>query len=115
MVRSNVKNGTAVGNDHLCRRCTWGQCMTGYRESYVLMICTNTNPNLKVPFAVMDCTEFSDKHRPSFLQMTKLAIHVARTRISAPTAGFAAGTKVQPIRRANEDEGEDADEVARVR
>lgn len=117
MAKMNVKNGTPAGNEHLCKRCSWGQCMTGYRESDVLMICTNTNPNMRVPFPVFDCTEFSDKHRPSYKEMKDLAIEVAPTRISTRTAGFSTITKVQPIRRDDDDENkdEDADEVARIR
>lgn len=113
MGKLNVKNGTPVGHEHLCRRCTWGQCMTGYRESDFIVICTNTNPNIKVPFAVMDCTEFSDKHRPSYKQMEDLAIEVAPTRISSRTAGFSTVTTVQPIRGVP-DNDEDEDEAART-
>lgn len=115
MSKLNVKNGTPVGNEHLCRRCSWGQCMTGYRESDFIIVCTNTNPNFKVPFAIMDCTEFSDKHRPDWSQMEKLAIQVAPTRVSTRTAGFSTITKVQPIRRVDDDEDEDEDEAARIR
>jgi hypothetical protein len=116
MGKLNVKNGTPVGNEHLCRRCSWGQCMTGYRESDFVVICTNTNPNIKVPFTILDCSEFSDRNRPDWEQMKKLAIEVAPTRISTRTAGFNTVTKIQPIRVAEDaDEDEDEDEVARIR
>ncbi|HKF46192.1 MAG TPA: hypothetical protein VKB38_02460 [Terracidiphilus sp.] len=111
----NIKNGTPVGDEHLCRRCTWGQCITGYRESDFVMICTNTNPNFRVPFTVMDCSEFNDRRRPNWDQMEKLAIEVAPTRVSARTAGFSTVTKVQPIRRVAEDDDEDDGEAARIR
>jgi hypothetical protein len=88
MGKLNVKNGTPVGNEHLCRRCTWGQVTTGYRESDVLAICTNTNPNLRLPFTVHDCTEFQDKGRPDWEQMKRLAIDIAPSRISKKTKGF---------------------------
>jgi hypothetical protein len=115
MGKLNVKNGTAVGNEHLCRRCSWGQCMTGYRESDFVVICTNTNPNHKVPFTMLDCSEFSDRNRPDWEQMEKLALQIAPTRTWARTAGFSAVTTVQPIRRVADDEDEDADEAARIR
>lgn len=115
MGKLNVKNGTPVGNEHLCKRCTWGQCMTGYRESDFIVICTNTNPSFKVPFVVMDCDEFSDRNRPNWDQMEKLAIEVQPTRISTRTAGFSTVTRVQPIRRVADDDDEDEDEVARIR
>lgn len=114
MGKLNVKNGTPVGNEHLCRRCSWGQCMTGYRESDFAVICTNTNPNIKVPFAILDCSEFSDRNRPDWEQMKKLAIEIAPARISTRTAGFNTLTKVKPIRVAEGDDT-DEDEAARIR
>lgn len=118
MVKLNIKNGTPVGSEHLCRRCTWGQFMTGYRESEVLVICRFAEPNFAVPFVMMNCTEFSDRQRPTWEQMTKLAIHVAPPRVSKCTPGFAAVGNVQPIRPEDDEdetEDEDADEVARIR
>jgi hypothetical protein len=116
MGKLNVKNGTPMGGEHLCRRCDWGQCMTGYRESDFLVICTNTNLNFKVPFTMLDCSEFSDRNRPNYDQMEKLALAVAPTRVSTRTAGFSAVTTLQPIRRvADDDDHEDEDEAARIR
>jgi hypothetical protein len=112
MAKLNVKNGTPIGSENLCKRCSWGQCMTGYRESDLLVICTHTDPNFKVRFTVMDCSEFSDRHRPSYKQMENLAIEVSPTRISTRVAGFNAVTKVHPIRR--DDDNEDEDEIARL-
>ena len=108
MGKMNVKNGTPVGNTHLCKNCNWGQFMTGYRESDLLVICTNTSPNIVVPFTVLDCSEFNDKFRPDFEQMKNLAISVAPARITR-TPGFSTVTKVHPIRN-----DEDEDEVARL-
>lgn len=113
MGKLNVKNGTPVGSTHLCKSCNWGQFMTGFRESDLLVICTNTNPNIAVPFIVFDCSEYSDKFRPNREQMEKLAIDVVPTRISTRTAGFNTVTTVQPLRRTDDDE--DQDEVARIR
>ena len=115
MGKLNVKNGTPMGNEHLCRRCNWGQCMTGYRESDFVVICTNTSPNYRVPFTMLDCSEFSDRNRPDWDQMEKLALEVAPTRVSTRTAGFSAVTTVQPIRRVAEDDDEDEGEAARIR
>jgi hypothetical protein len=115
MGKLNVKNGTPTGNEHLCRRCNWGQCMTGYRESDFVVICTNTNPNFKVPFTMLDCTEFNDRNRPDWDQMEKLALQIAPTRTWSRTAGFSTVTTVQPIRRVADNEDEDEDEAARIR
>src|ERR1700728_160307 len=58
MSKVNVKNGTPVGNTHLCDSCHWGQFITGYRESDRLAICTNTSPNIVLPFTVYACSNF---------------------------------------------------------
>jgi hypothetical protein len=115
MSKLNVKNGTPIGSENLCKRCNWGQCMTGYRESDFVVICTNTNPNFKVPFTMLDCSEFSDRNRPDWEEMKKFALEVAPTRTFARAAGFAAVTTVQPIRRVAENDDEDEDEAARIR
>ena len=38
----------AGGRRHLCRNCSNGQFTVGYRESEVLVICTNSSPALRV-------------------------------------------------------------------
>jgi hypothetical protein len=110
MGKLNVKNGTPVGNSHLCRNCSWGQCITGYRESDLLVICNNTSPNIMVPFTVYDCTGFNDKHKPTYEQMKKLAVDFQPLRISK-IAGFRVGERLRPIHHDDEDE----DEAARGR
>jgi len=112
MGKLNIKNGTPVGSAHLCRSCGWGQVMTGFRESDLLVICTNVSPNLVVPFTVNECSEFSDKFKPTWEEMTKLAIEVDPVRVSAKTRGFHAVTRIQPV-RVNEDD-EQEDEVAGI-
>ena len=113
MGKLNVKNGTPIGNAHLCKNCSWGQFMIGYRESDVRAICTNTNPNIVVPFTMYECSEFSDKHKPDWEQMEKLAISIQPVRISTRTAGFSADGPVRTIRVAGEET--DEDEAARGR
>jgi hypothetical protein len=88
MSKLKVRNGTPEGNLHLCVNCTWGQFVTGYRESDRLAICTNAYPNIVLPFTVYECTSFTDKHRPDWKQMQKLAINLRPVRVSSRTAGF---------------------------
>ncbi len=114
MGKLNVKNGTPVGNIHLCRSCSWGQFVTGYRESDMLAICTNTGPNVVLPFVVYDCTSYSDKHKPDWEQMKKLAIEIEPVRVSAKTRGFSTIETIRPVRTAQHDEDEDEDEVALI-
>jgi hypothetical protein len=114
MSKLNIKNGTPIGNAHLCRNCTWAQIMTGYRESDLLVICTNASPNLVVPFTVMECSEFSDKLRPDWEQMEKLAIDIQPVRLSKKTRGFNFPGPSAPGKEAvREEEGGEAVALAR--
>lgn len=116
MGNTYVKNGTPVGNEHLCKSCNWGQIVTGYRESEVLAFCTNTSPTIRLPFTVHKCTEYQDKSRPDWQQMEKLAIQIDPIRVSKKVRGFTLPNPQQPEKpeyepaiAANEDE-EDEDE-----
>jgi hypothetical protein len=112
MVKLNVKNGTPVGNVHLCRNCNWGHIMTGYRESDLLVMCTSTSPNIIVPFAMLDCSGFDDKYKPTYKQMEKLAIEIKPVRTSPKTPGFSTVTKVRQVQ--GNDDDQDQDESAQV-
>ncbi len=101
----NIRNGTPVGNAHLCQRCTWGHFITGFRESDQLVVCMRSEPNFTVPFVVYECTEFNDKHKPSWDQMTKLAIEVAPSRVSTKTRGFQVQTVAKQATQDSVDEG----------
>jgi len=112
MSKLKLKNGTPVGEEHLCRRCSHGQYTTGYRESDLLVICGNTDPARVVPFVVNECSAFWDKHRPDWEQMRKLALDFADPRLK-PTPGFRqSGFNRVPMLVPDDDE---SDEAARAR
>lgn len=110
MGKLNVQNGTSFGTAHLCRRCTWGHVIEGHRESDLLVICMRNDPSFAIPFKVYNCSEFNDKQKPTWEQMTKLAIDVAPMRVSNKMAGFA--KTVVPIRESVVED--DDNEVARL-
>ncbi|MGA3224879.1 MAG: hypothetical protein ABSC65_14025 [Acidobacteriaceae bacterium] len=76
MSKINIKGGTPSGWASLCTTCSWAHILSGFRESELLVICTEVNPNFTVPFKVQECTNYLDRNRPSYDAMTKLAIHV---------------------------------------
>jgi len=76
MSKINIKGGTPSGWASLCTTCSWAHIVSGFRESELVVICTEVNPNMTVPFKVKDCTNYLDRNRPSYDAMTKLAIHV---------------------------------------
>ena len=108
MGKLNVKNGTPVGNTHLCKSCSWGQFITGYRESDLLAICTNTSPNIVLPFTVYECSSYSDRHRPDWEQMEKLAINIQPVRVSTRTAGVSTSMSSVPVTVPEAEEGDEA-------
>jgi len=112
MGKLNVKDGTPVGCEHLCRSCINGQYTTGYRESDLLVICTNSSPGRVVPFPVSECTDYWDRNRPSYDEMNKLALSFSEGRRKA-TPGFR-GNGFARVPVIVEDGGEDdQEEVAR--
>ena len=89
MGKINIKGGTPVGTVSLCRTCSWAHIMSGYRESEMMVVCTDLSPNIAVPFTVNECTSYNDKNRPNWDQMEKLAIDVLPSSTGKPT-GFSA-------------------------
>ena len=110
MGKINIKNGTPVGSINLCQSCSWGQCITGYRESERLVICNKTSPDMVVPFVVLECTSYLDKYRPDWEQMQKLAIEIQPVRISSRTAGFNVLTEARgtPTTDSDDEVGDEA-------
>jgi hypothetical protein len=93
MGKINVKNGTPLGWASLCTTCCWAHIVTGYRESELIIVCTDTNPNIAVPFKVQNCSCYLDKNRPNYDQMEKLAIDILPLS-SAKPVGFRAKAAV---------------------
>jgi len=89
MSRAYIKGGTPVGSESLCRTCTYAHIMIGYRESEMVTVCTDVNPNVVLPFKIYDCTGYEDKNRPNWQQMQDLAIDVATAPLKP--VGFKTG------------------------
>jgi hypothetical protein len=87
MGKINIKNGTPLGWASLCTTCSWAHMVTGFRESELLIVCTDTNPNVAIPFKVQSCSCYLDKNRPNYDQMEKLAIDILPVS-SAKAVGF---------------------------
>jgi hypothetical protein len=115
MSKLKIKNGTPMGNEPLCRNCSHGQYMTGYRESEVLVICGNVAPAMVVPFPVYECTDFWDRHRPDWEQMKNLALDFSDIR-RKPTQGFKQnGFGSVPVAVPDEDDEDEAARLLRAR
>jgi hypothetical protein len=83
-----VKNGTPVGEQSKCASCTHAHILRGFRESEEIVYCTfSFRQLLVVPFKVRECSNHSDKTRPTWEQMEDLAIQILPTSFAKP-AGF---------------------------
>ena len=88
---------TPLGNPNLCRSCAWAQFMTGYGDRERLAVCTHTNPNMVIPFAMLECTAFSDRNRPEANQVRAASLDHRAGR-PTPRAGFAQVAPLRPAR-----------------
>ena len=89
MGKINIKGGTPCGWVSLCSTCRWAHIVTGFRESELLIVCTEVHPNIRMGFKVKECSSYLDRNRPDYDTMAKLAIHVQPTGTLKPV-GFRA-------------------------
>jgi hypothetical protein len=85
----HVKDGTAIGTQSRCASCEHSHILRGYRESEEVTFCYYASL-MVVPFKVRECSNYSDKTRPSWEQMEDLAIEI-RPSPTLKSAGFRNG------------------------
>ena len=98
------KKSTPLSHPNLCRSCAWSQVMTGYRDRERLAVCTHTSPNMVIPFAMLECTAYSDRNRPDAGQVKRLAPGLESGRTTSRGSGF---TGIEMLRPAGKMRGED--------
>jgi hypothetical protein len=74
-VRINVRGGTA---DHtqrsLCETCRWSTVIRGKRLGEEIVECVQlADSNRRIPFAVMECSDYIHRNRPSLQEMEAIA------------------------------------------
>ena len=52
---------TANAGAGLCATCTWGTVRKGFRAKEEEIFCRMITPNGRVPFAVRECTDYTDR------------------------------------------------------
>ena len=60
----------------MCQTCAWAHVVKGYRESEMVVICTDVSPNIQLAFKVRECGAYLGRDRPSWDDMKALAINV---------------------------------------
>jgi hypothetical protein len=111
MGKLNIKGGTPIGSESLCRTCSYAHIMTGFRESESVTMCNEVHPNIVVPFLVYECTGYYDKQKPNWEMMRKFAIDISP--VSSKPVGFKTGLGFQDTRKlvpVEEDDDETNDE-----
>jgi hypothetical protein len=64
------KSFAVIREPSLCSSCVWGTVRKGYRGGEVETFCRLVGPNGLVPFAVQECTDYSDR-RARVVEETK--------------------------------------------
>ncbi len=82
----HVKDGTAIGSQSRCISCEHSHILRGYRESEEVTFCYYARL-MSVLFKIRECSNYSDKTRPSWEQMEELAIEIRATP-TFKSAGF---------------------------
>jgi hypothetical protein len=89
-----VRNGTAVGQESLCRTCRHAHIQMGYSESEEVVRCGYFRWNTRmVPFAVRDCSNYLSKLLPTLDEMEEMAFSIDLKK-GNPRAGFGGATAV---------------------
>ncbi len=63
MFKIFIRGGIAHGRTSLCATCASAHIVTGYRESEMVVICTEANPHIPIRFEVKDCTQYSARNQ----------------------------------------------------
>src|SRR5438270_5664583 len=82
-----VYGGTPIGNDSRCDTCTHARIIQGYAESERIVICTGMYDPIRVPFKVMQCTDYADRRLPDYENMKEIAWQI-RSKSAGSVAGF---------------------------
>jgi len=82
-----VYGGTPIGNESRCDTCTHARIIQGYAESERIVICTGMYDPIRIPFKVMQCTDYEDRRLPDFDNMKEIAWQI-RSKSAGSVAGF---------------------------
>jgi hypothetical protein len=82
-----VYGGTPIGTESRCDTCTHARIIQGYAESERIVICTGMYDPIRIPFKVMQCTDYEDRRLPDFDNMKEIAWQI-RSKSAGSVAGF---------------------------
>lgn len=79
MVTIRVKGGTPEGCESLCRTCTRGHIITGFRATEEEVFCRTFYIEREIRFPVRECTFYEDKRLASKEAMEEIAWRLRST------------------------------------
>jgi len=96
MVTIRVKGGTPEGCESLCRTCTRGHIITGFRATEEKVFCRTFDIEREIRFPVRECTFYEDKRLASKEDMEEIAWRL-RSTITKPnqSLGFVSAAQLQ--------------------
>lgn len=87
MVTIKVKGGTPSGGETLCRTCSRGHIIKGYRATEEEVYCRQFYIEREIRFVVSECTFYEDRRLASKAEMEEIAWFLT-TRKPGRTVGF---------------------------
>jgi len=87
-----VIGGTPCGTDSLCRSCTWGHIIKGFRATEEEVFCRFFYIEREIRFSVSECTFYEDRRLASKSEMEEIAWFLT-TRKAGRTVGFVSAEK----------------------
>jgi len=94
-----VYGGTPVGSESRCDTCAHARIIQGFAESERIVLCTSLYDPIRIPFKVMQCTDYEDRRLPRYSDMKETA-----WKIRSKSAGHEAGFVTMPDAPENNEE-----------
>jgi hypothetical protein len=101
MVTFQVKGGTPSGTETLCRLCSRGHIIKGFRSMEEEVYCRMFYIERQIHFAVRECTFFEDKRIASKSDMEEIAWFLT-TRKAGRSVGFVSAANFREIQEQEE-------------
>lgn len=98
MVTIRVKEGTPEGCESLCRTCTRGHIITGFRATEEEVFCRTFYIEREIRFPVRECTFYEDRRLASKEDMEEIAWRLRSTTTKpSQSLGFVSAAQLQEI------------------
>ena len=105
MVTIRVKGGTPEGCESLCRTCSRGHVISGFRASEEEVFCRFFFVEREIRFPVRECTFYEDRRIASREAMEEIAWKLRdRDTKSSPNLGFISPAQLREIPTEDSDE-----------